>query len=328
MMGSQFSLDVNFAYGAPDARGEFRSCPEDFVVTENLSHGFSGEGDHLAIKIKKRGENTQWVADKLAAFFKIKSIDVGFYGLKDRHAVTTQWFSAHVPKYEGEIDWNAFRDQYNLDVEVLDVQRHVKKIRRGEHASNRFEIRLRNMTDVEVVQKRLEHISKFGVPNYFGEQRFGREGNNLNAAQTWIDSKRSIKNKKKRGMIYSSARSYLFNTVLSARVERNNWNVAVDGDVLDDIELPTGPLWGRGRSSATMCAADVERVALEPWEAWCLALEHVGLSHERRTFVLNPLNFSWVFVGNDLTVSFQLAPGQFATSVLREICQLKRVARE
>ncbi len=327
-MSNSFSLDFYYAYGAPTCDAEFRSCPEDFVVTETIAQNFSGEGDHLVVKIKKRNENTQWVADKLASYFGLKNVDVGFYGLKDRNAVTTQWFSLHLPNDKENPDWEDFKTQHSIDVEVLEVQRHNKKLRRGDHASNRFEIRLRNIQSIESLRPRLELISSAGVPNYFGEQRFGRACGNLDAAQAWIDSERSIKNKRKRGMIYSAARSYLFNLVLSERVSLDNWNASIAGDANLEVASASGPLWGRGRSVADGRAAEIEQEALQDWEAWCLALEHVGLTHERRAFALIPQDFAWAFEGDELLLSFQLAPGQFATSVLREICQLKTMARQ
>ncbi|MFL0802058.1 MAG: tRNA pseudouridine(13) synthase TruD [Agarilytica sp.] len=318
------SLDFAYAYGAPVATGDFRSVTEDFVVDEALPEAFSGEGEHIVVQIKKRGENTQWVADKLAQFFRVKTMDVGFCGLKDRHAETTQWFSIYLPKYTGMPNWADFISEFSLNAEVLASAKHNRKLRRGDHASNHFKIRLRNVTDSGELEERLAKVAGEGVPNYFGEQRFGREGNNLAMVQSWVDEGYRIKNRNKRSIIYSSARSYVFNRVLSERVEGESWSCLIDGDT--DAQ-PTGPLWGRGRSNASGKALAIEEQALEPLKAWCDKLEHVGLSHERRAFVLPAEDFMWNLEDGTLNIQFRLQPGQFATSILREICHLKQVAR-
>ncbi len=318
------SLDFAYAYGRPVTCGDFRTTPEDFIVDETLPEAFSGDGEHLVVHIKKRGENTQWVADKLAQFFKVKTMDVGFCGLKDRHAETSQWFSIYLPKYAGTPNWAGFISEYSLNAEVLASTKHNRKLRRGDHASNHFKIRLRNVTGADDLEERLANVAKGGVPNYFGEQRFGREGNNLAMVQSWVDEGYRIKNRNKRSIIYSSARSYLFNRVLSERVEGAYWSTPIEGDV--DAQ-PNGPLWGRGRSHANSKALEVEVHALGALKEWCDKLEHVGLSHERRAFVLPAQDFTWGLEENTLNVQFRLQPGQFATSILREICQLKHVAR-
>ncbi len=318
------SLDFAYVYGVPVASGDFRSATEDFVVDEALPEAFSGEGEHLVVHIKKRGENTQWVADKLAQFFKVKTMDVGFCGLKDRHAETSQWFSIYLPKYTETPKWADFISEFSLNAEVLASLKHNRKLRRGDHASNHFKIRLRNVTDSGELEERLAKVASEGVPNYFGEQRFGREGNNLAMVQSWVDEGYRIKNRNKRSIIYSSARSYLFNRVLSARVEGESWSCAIDGDM---DSQPTGPMWGRGRSNASGKALEVEEHALASLKTWCDKLEHVGLSHERRAFALPAEDFTWGLEGSTLNLQFRLQPGQFATSILREICHLKQVAR-
>lgn len=324
-----FNLNFSYAFGEPEYSAEFRARPCDFQVAENLGFSPCGEGEHLFVQIEKEGENTQWVADKLAQYFSIKSKDVGFCGLKDRHAITSQWFSLYLPKLSSTPDWDEFIANSELKAKVLASEKHNKKLRRGEHESNRFKIRLRNIlnneSNRERIEERLESIQKSGVPNYFGEQRFGREGNNLSMVHEWVEAKYKIKNSKKRNIIYSSARSYIFNSVLSQRVLDQTWNTLLEGD--DEIEgLATAPLWGRGRSSTAAAAAEVEAATLESIRTWCDALEHVGLNQERRSLVLRPEDLNLEFIGNDLELSFALAPGQYATSVLREICQLKNLA--
>lgn len=303
-----FDLAFPRALGPPVCTGRLRVVPEDFAVEELLpaDFAFSGAGEHLCLEIRKRGENSRWVARRLAVATGVAETDVGFCGLKDRHAVTTQWFSVPVrgdvaPELEG------------LDAEILSCQRHRAKLRRGMHAGNRFRIRLREVGgDREAIAARLARIAQ-GVPNYFGPQRFGSAGNNLAAAQQLIATAR-IRGGGRNGLYLSAARSWLFNLVLATRVRDGTWNRPLDGEI-----RPEGPLWGRGRSPAAPAAAAVEAEALADWQAWCHALEHAGLRQERRALVLIPEAFSWHWQDADLVLEFRLGRGEFATALLAEL---------
>lgn len=320
-MSPNLSIDFTYALGKPAATALFRSELEDFVVTENLGFEPCGEGEHLYVHIRKRGENTSWVAEKLANYFSLKVMDVGYCGKKDRHAETTQWFSVYLP-HGNDLDIEAFLAQSELNAEVLAVSRHVKKLRRGEHQSNSFKLRLRNVSDIGDVQQRLEKVKTLHVPNYFGEQRFGHNGGNLELAQRWIEHGEAIRNRNKRGLVLSAARSIIFNRVLEHRIQNQTWNTVVDGEI-ELQHLPTGPMWGRGTSPTSGRAAEMENEALQGFDAWKDALEHVGLQQERRPLVLNIQNFDFDFDGSDLTLSLTLGAGEYATAVLREICQLE-----
>jgi tRNA pseudouridine13 synthase len=313
---SQYPLDFAFAFGAPTACAFFRSEPEDFQVDEDLGFVPSGEGEHVYLRIRKRNQNTMWIAKQLARFCGVQSMDVGYCGLKDRNAVTTQWFSIYLPK--GPLpNWSDFHVE---GTELLTASRHLRKLKPGAHRSNHFVIRLRELSGD--LGGRLEEVST-GVPNYFGEQRFGIGGGNLIEAERLLVGGQRIKNRKQRGLIMSAARSYLFNRVLSVRVEEASWRQVLTGDVGDE---PTGPLWGRGRSPVGGETAAVEERVLAPLRAWCEGLEHVGLQQERRSTVLIPQQFAVQWQGNDLQLSFGLAPGQYATALLREISRLETVA--
>ena len=317
-----FSLDFSHALGTPTSTAVLRQTVQDFKVTEDLGFEPSGAGEHVFLHIRKRGENTQWLAGQIARFAGVDKRDVGFSGLKDRWAETTQWFSVYLPKGP-EPDWQDFAAGTEADMDLLRVARHHQKLRRGEHASNRFTIRLAELEPADDLKQRLEMIAEQGVPNYFGEQRFGREGNNLILAAEWLEQGKRIKARNLRGMVMSAARSWLFNQVLARRVAVDNWRQAIDGDALSETGMPTGPLWGRGRSITQGGAAELEQKVLAPWEAWTNGLEHCGLNQERRSLVLQPENFEWQLHDNALTVSFALPPGQFATAVLREIARLR-----
>ncbi|MCW8196725.1 tRNA pseudouridine(13) synthase TruD [Proteobacteria bacterium 005FR1] len=313
MADNQYPLDFAFACGEPTARAFFRTEPEDFQVDEDLGFVPTGEGEHVYLQIRKRNQNTMWIAKQLARFCGVESMDVGYCGLKDRNAVTTQWFSIYLPK--GPVpNWSDFAVE---GTELLTITRHVRKLKPGAHRSNHFVIRLRELVDDLGV--RLEKVPD-GVPNYFGEQRFGIGGGNLIEAERLLVGGVKIKNRKQRGLIMSAARSYLFNRVLSTRVEEGSWRQLLEGDVGD---VPTGPLWGRGRLPVSGQTAAVESRVLAPLHSWCEGLEHVGLQQERRATVCIPQQFAAQWQGHDLQLSFGLAPGQYATAVLREICRLE-----
>lgn len=315
-----FDLNWPYAYGAPDVTATFRREPEDFRVDENLGFEPSGEGEHVFLHVRKRGDNTDWVARQIARLADVRPMDVGYCGLKDRNAVTTQWFSVYLPKPKlstiRDPDWLSLNSE---SLDIINVSRHQQKLRRGQHATNRFEIRLRDISGM-LDEERLEAVLKRGIPNYFGEQRFGHNGNNLNVAHELLIGGRRIKNRQKRGLMISAARSYLFNSVLAKRVVQGNWKTLLDGDV--NTDAPTGPLWGRGRLTSSESTLALESEVLDQYQPWCEGLEHVGLTQERRPLVLLPQAPEWDRAGGDLTLRFSLPPGAYATAVLREIAFL------
>jgi len=129
-----------------------------------------------------------------------------------------------------------------------------------------------------------------------------------------------IRDKQKRGLILSAARSYLFNQVLAARVQEGTWQHAIAGE---PEPFPTAPLWGRGRSLAAEDALVLESGVLAAWADWCDGLEHAGLSQERRPLVLKPELAEWRWLDRDLELSFSLGSGEFATTILRELAILQ-----
>ena len=320
-MPSQFSLNFAFAYDQPKSEAQFRSENKDFLVTEQLGFTPSGSGEHLLLHITKNGQNTAWVAQQLANFVGIKVNDVGYCGRKDRHAICQQWFSIYLPK-QPLINWQHCAIE---GVEINSLTQHDKKLRPGDHVANNFQIMLRNITDIEEIKSRLQKVTH-GVPNYFGEQRFGHQANNLVEGEQWAEGTSKIHNKKHRGIIISALRAYLFNLVLSERVSTGNWQQALPGDMSADE--PTGPLWGRGRSLVTDQTNLTEQNALTAFKTWQDALEHCGLQQERRPLICLPQDFSYEIADNNLKLNFRLQPGQFATSVLREITCLQNKASE
>lgn len=328
-----FNIDFPQAYGVAVCRAQVRAQPEDFQVEELLpdDFAFTGTGEHLCLLIRKRGENTRWVARQLAASVDVAELDIGYCGLKDRRAITTQWFS--VPTAA-----TAAPALGTLDAEVLELRRHQTKLRRGEHAGNRFRIRLRDVQGERAAIERRLALIALGVPNYFGAQRFGIDGGNLPAADRLLqqlgserDSRqngprhggRKSKGRKssarigddaRNGLYLSAARSWLFNLVLAERVRTGCWQQPLAGE-----SIPEGPLWGRGRPVAVAAVAALEQGVLSAWQHWQHPLEHVGLTQERRPLVLRPRAFSWRWDDADLVLGFELDRGAFATAVLLEL---------
>jgi len=291
-------------------RASYRNCPEDFIVDELIDFKSADEGEHLLLHIKKRDQNTQWVAGLLAELAGIDRRSVGFCGLKDRFAVTTQWFSLHLPGRDIEID-----QLTHSDFQILSSARHNKKLRRGMHAGNRFSIVLRDFDiDPEILEQRIELIKNAGVPNYFAEQRFGWDANNLVKASELIAQGKLKGNRFGTGIYLSAARSWLFNLLLDRYLKIGTLN-------FED----TGALWGRGRSATEGDFAAIEQQLLSDWTVWCHALEHAGLKQQRRQFILQPNKFSYQTLdAGQFKLNFELPVGCYATAVLREIAELFR----
>ena len=305
------------AYPRLSIAGVMRDHPEDFAVNEQLDFQPSGEGEHLFLRVQKRGLNTITVAGALAEAAGVGPEAVGYAGLKDRHAVTVQWFSVTTPRCQLALP-------ADLPASILAQTRHARKLRRGQITCNEFCVRLRDVQGApEEIDGRLAVLRSDGVPNYFGAQRFGRDGSNVDAAWSWLSRRpRRRLSAFKRGIYISTARSLLFNAVLAERVRRDNWNVVIAGDVLDR-DLPSGPLWGRGRSAAGDASAALEAEALASYGAWLEPLEHIGLTQQRRALVALPSDMTWHWEQdqNALRLEFALSSGSYATSVLDELGQ-------
>lgn len=343
------SLDFPYAWGGPVAEAQLRAEPEDFQVEEILGFEPEGEGEHHFLWIRKRGNNTDWVARQLARFAQVGFNAVSYSGMKDRHAVTLQWFSVHIPGLESP-DWSEFCIE---GVEILKAIRHRKKLKRGVHRANKFAIRLRAFSgDQPAAEALLDKIAIQGVPNYFGEQRFGRNGNNLTKAVARVEAGETLKLSKRdkdgRAMMLSALRSWLFNCVLAERIAQDNWQRWLAGDVAtfsgsrsqfaiepddDDAQQrleagvihPTGPLWGDGEPKVSAAACALESDVAGRYPALVKGIESAGLKPERRALRLIPEQLHWDWEMDpeseetDLKLFFMLPVGTFATSVLREV---------
>jgi tRNA pseudouridine13 synthase len=308
------------AYGGPLVEGVVRSEPADFCVDEIPSIVPSGDGEHLWLRVEKVGVNTHRVAADLARAFGVESVDVSYAGMKDRHAIARQWFSVRTPR---AVPIEFVSDGWR----VVEARRHARKLRRGELAGNAFRIRVRRIVgDRAGIAARVAPLAARGVPNYFGEQRFGRD--NVERARGWVCRRpRPPVSALQKGLHLSTARALLFNAVLGRRVSDSTWDRCIDGDVEID-GAPTGPLWGRGRPATTGRAREVEVDALAPYREWLDPLEHLGLVQERRATVARPRGLHVHAIGDDLELVFELAAGQYATAVLRELGDLRVVRTE
>lgn len=332
-----------YAYGVSTASGRLRCVPEDFQVQEVLSFAPSGNGNHVYLHVQKRQLTTEALSQAIARLANVSVRNMGYAGLKDRNAVTSQWFSVDLAG-KVEPDWGQLESD---SITVLDASRHERKLKRGSIKANTFHLIVRHLQgDKEQLESRLSQIEHRGVPNYFGEQRFGIEENNLNAAIDMFTTGRKVKNRHLRGLYYSAARSYLFNQVLSYRVSHNLWDQAITGDAMmlqgsrsffiatsidDSIRQrlhtgdihPSGPLWGRGESTIQGDARALELAILEPYRTLRQGLEHHGLEQQRRALRLTVSEFQWEFVDHDsLHLRFALPSGAYATSVARELVSL------
>lgn len=315
------------AYVSTGCSAGFKTVPEDFQVEELGCDVPVGEGEHLWVWVEKRGANTAWVAGQLARAAGIRERDVGFAGIKDRHAVTRQWFSLYLPTAETPDLTAIEHDEYK----VLEQQRHRRKLRRGDLAGNRFVIRLRHISgDLDRLEANLILLQQNGYPNYFGEQRFGHDGGNLEAGMAMLTGKRRVKQPAKKSIYLSAVRSWLFNQVLAERVRQESWATRLEGDPSESV---SGPLWGRGRNLSADATLLTEQTVTERCLAVCDALEHAGLSQERRALVVRPEQMSWQWQqneadGSDLILTFTLGAGYYATSLLRELVLLEQPDRD
>ncbi|MGY6587802.1 MAG: tRNA pseudouridine(13) synthase TruD [Wenzhouxiangella sp.] len=327
------------AHGGPPVTGRIRTRPDDFIVIENLGHQPDGEGEHLWFDIEKREQNTVFVATALARAAGRHPRDVSFAGLKDRNAVTRQLFSLHLAG-EADPDWSSWDIE---GVRILSATRSRRKIQRGRLTGNRFELVVRELDgDLDALEQRLQAVRLQGVPNGFGEQRFG--GNNLARARALFAGElRKSPSKNKRGFYLSAARSLIFNQVLAERIERGDWNCLIDGElaVLDgshsffeadasDAEQidrcnrmdihPSGPLVGEGELPIAGQAAALEQRFIDAEPDLVTGLKRFKLKSQRRALRMAVQNLEWHFPDpQTMNIGFSLGQGSYATSVLREL---------
>lgn len=332
----------------------FKECAEDFVVCEQMAINFDGQGEHCWLRLKKTNLNTEFVARLLTKWANIAPSDVGFSGIKDRRAVTYQWFSLRLPKKNlPKTPFDEFAQAFLHDDEqltVLETHWHGKKLGRGTHKSNHFEIILKNVVgDPSKINTELQRIAKHGVPNYFGEQRFGKDGNNVLHAHDFFVSllqankpyRPHKKDRHKHALLISTARSLLFNKTLSLRVSCGYWDTPIEGDVfnlngtgsvfcadIDDEILSrikagdihvAGSLYGTGQPLTHSQALLMEQDIAYHNALLVNGLKHIGVKLSYRPYRVLIQDLIWRWQDDTLYLSFTLPTGSFATSVLSAI---------
>lgn len=330
------------AHGAACGTAVLKAVAEDFQVDEVLDIPLSGAGEHLWLWVEKRNLNTEEAARRIARAAGVPIRNISYAGMKDRQALTRQWFSLHLPdKTDPEL--SRAEDETLC---ILKTGRHQRKLQRGAHSANGFILRLTELrAERAELDARLEQIKAHGVPNYYGQQRFGFEGSNVHGAREYAERQELPVQRNLRSRLLSAGRSYLFNQVLATRVADGSWNTAQIGDLLaftdsrsffpageaecSDPRLavldlhPTGPLWGVGQSPASGEAGALESRIGEAEPSIAKWLAEAGMKHERRILRLPIGGLSWHYPGPDiLQLEFVLPTGCFATAVVRELVSL------
>jgi len=329
----------------PTQHGKLRVSNNDFKVFENLGYEADGsDGEHLFIEIEKNGLNTAYVAKLIARWANVTVREVSYAGKKDRHAITRQHFSVQIPGKESP-------DLALLESEqltVLSAKRHSKKLRTGALKGNRFELFIHGLTLDSDLTERLERIKISGVPNYFGEQRFGFDGENIDRARALFNGEK-VKNRDLRSIYLSSARSLLFNNVVSERLLQKLDNKIISGDafilngskaaftppIIDDVIkarfaakdiILSAPLWGNTKNAMVDDALAFESSIIEQDADLARGLENFGLKLERRALIVYPGELTWQSQEDGVSLSFSLPAGSYATSVLRELAIIEDVS--
>lgn len=331
------------AWGEPLGSGRLKAEPEDFQVTEVLPESPVGEGEHLWLTVEKTGQNTAWLARKLARWANLPPRAVSYAGLKDRQAVTTQTFSLHLPGRDDPVQQLAVEG-----VRILERRRHNRKLKTGQLVGNEFRIRVRDFNgDADALGERWQCLVEEGFPNYFGPQRFGQAGANLERARSWFAGEASPP-RAQRGIHLSAVRSYLFNELLARRVEAGNWNRWLEGDYLQfregqggfvcleadehDLERvrsgqlsPTASLPGRVREAlGPLDEREADWLADEAF--WLDGLLSRGIDRGLRKTRVYAERGQLAWQDGDPVFSFFLPAGSYATVALREVMKVSEEA--
>jgi len=327
-----------YPYGKPVISGLLKSAPEDFKVTENLGFEPSGDGEHLFLWIEKSMLTTHELIERVASDFSVKVRDIGYSGLKDKNAVTRQWLSLYLP---GKMTSQETPDisEYKL----LGQTWHDKKLRPGTHRSNYFEVIVRNVETLPKTSlQQLDLIRSQGMANYFGQQRFGRQDDNVERALYAFTNNRRARrlSRSKKSLYLSALRSHLFNRVLSRRIEQGYWDKPISGDVfmlsgsrsifyesLNDALLArftqldlssTISLYGIGNRLLQGDAMETENQVLADYGAirQCLIQQKAKLTMRAARAVAQGLNLEHDPLKSTLYIRLTLARGSYFTSFL------------
>ena len=333
-------MKLNYLLGTPQQTGRLKAEFADFIVREELGYPLAGEGEFVAVKVCKTNANTLFVGEQLAKFVGISARNMSYAGLKDRHAVTEQWFCLHLAGKETP-DFSTFECE---GMEILEVTRHNRKIRTGALEGNHFELLLRDVVETDELKQRLNQLQEIGFPNYFTEQRFGRDGHNLTQAQRWASGEISVKDRKKRSFYLSAARSEVFNLVVSQRITDHQMQTVLLGDYLqlagsnsffevkaedlvqsqqrldENDVLLTAPLIGE--NSLEQNGNECEKAIVAQHKNLISLMKKERMNAARRAMLCKPQDLRWQFEPEGLRLTFFLNSGSYATGLVRELITL------
>ncbi len=324
----------------PGCGGAFKASPDDFVVEELPAYELQaevGSDEHLFLWVEKRGHSTQEVARALAKHCGVQERDVSWAGLKDRHAVTRQYLCVPAKRCEPKLPSFAMEG-----VTILRMGRHRNKLKTGHLHGNRFELVVRGVRDGTAAEASLRALMAQGLPNFYGEQRFGVANRNAERGKALLLAGGRHHDRFERKLLLSAYQSELFNRVLTARLERGLFATVLLGDVLkkhetggefvsedvavdqprmDAFELSaTGPMFGPEMLRPQADAWALEHEVLTA-EGLTLETFAAGGDETRGTRRLGriPFQATWSLEGEALRLAFTLPAGSYATVVLREL---------
>ena len=328
-----------YLHGMSPVSASFKQHPEHFEVTELLTPQAGEAGEHQWLWVEKRGANTPYVAGQLAKFAGVNERHVSYAGMKDRHAVTRQWFSVQLPGQPLLIWQDLKHDEFS----VLQALLQPRKLKTGTHQGNAFVLRLQAVSDLAELERRWQLICEKGAPNYFGAQRFGHNGQNIAKAKLWFRGQlRQRLSRTQQGLLLSAARALLFNEVASARISAGRL-MPEPGDAMiltgsqsyfiaeaddpsllarhaeGDIQL-SAPLPGSGSGISSHAIAEFEADVLANHTELVTGLQKHRVDAARRPLLVRPQQPE--FRPLDETTAelrFELPKGSFATSILREL---------
>ncbi len=327
-------MSLAYPYGTPRASGLLRCHAEDFIVDEELGFEPSGEGEHLFVQIEKRGLSTPELIASIARCCALHPRHIGHSGLKDKHALSRQWLSLHLP---GRPDPAGLAD--GEDYRILRCARHRSKLRPGTHEGNRFELCLRQVSSFSTQSReQISRVIEHGFANYFGRQRFGRQGDNVERALLQLGRKKIPR--QRRSLLISALRSHLFNQILTRRIGAYDWTRPVEGDVfmlngshslfsedLDAVLLQryasldihaTASLYGAGKNLLRQNALALEQRVCDDNPEITDCLDRVGVKRQMRAVRAQAGSFEYDYneTNQTLQMRVRLVAGSYVTSLL------------
>ena len=335
------SADLPYPYGAASIDAVIKQHAADFEVEEVLGFEPGGDGEHLFLWVEKQGLTTPELVTRIARDFALSESAVSHSGLKDKHAVTRQWLSLHLPgkdSPEPAIEGSDYR--------VLSQRRHHRKLRPGTHKANRFRLRLRGISELsEATRQQIDLVASQGFANYFGHQRFGSRQDNLQQALRQLTTRKLSRSR--RGLLISSLRSHLFNTILARRLELGHWAEPLEGDVFmlhgshsifsepvnaellrryRELDISScASLYGSGSVLMSATALAIERAVFDENRLITDCLQQQGSRLQMRPLraVADSFDYAYDAAAEVLDIEMCLPTGSYATSLLNHFAVVR-----